>query len=174
MNASEFFTQDMDEWVIIEGEVREVVTEEKGAEKVATEKLPVEVSVGDLGGGLHVASRQTAPITVLTKVEAPLPLAQLIAQARERKWQYTTPIAFDLARGAVVGQLDDYAGDTQRRHSFLLALFPYSEGTSKKLTEPDVRALQNWINHPQAKSEVNRVIADYLKARGQTELFSEA
>ncbi len=75
------------------------------------------------------------------------------------------------ARGAVVGTLDDFAGDPQRRLTFLKAVFGIE--TSKDLRDGQIWALWAWKDAPNAKSEVNRVIADYLKAQGQGELFAE-
>ena len=74
-------------------------------------------------------------------------------------------------QGVVTGKLDDYAGDTDRRHTFLLALFGKKSMT--ELTDGQIMALDAWKDHPRAESEVNRVIADYLKSQGQQELFTE-
>lgn len=75
------------------------------------------------------------------------------------------------AFGAANGFLDEYAGDTDRRHSFLLALFGVE--SSANLNDGQVAGLLAWKDAPTAKSETNRVIADYLKSKGQQELALE-
>lgn len=71
-------------------------------------------------------------------------------------------------RGATIGKLDELAGDTMRRHTFTKALF--GKESSSDLPDDVMMALGTWITHPNAGAEVNRIINDYLKAQGQTEL----
>lgn len=113
----------------------------------------------------------TTPVfTEPNKVRVPAELATLLGQYTHKT--YATPEKAKGARGLANGTLDEYAGDTERRHTFLMAIFGVD--SSNKLTDGQVGALLGWKDHPSAKSEVNRVIADYLKVKGQTELFAVA
>lgn len=86
--------------------------------------------------------------------------------------EYADAQTFERARGLAAGVLDEYAGDVERRHTFLVAKF--GKDSSKKLTHGEVKAILAWKDHPGARSEVNRVIAEYLRANGQQDLFGEA
>lgn len=73
------------------------------------------------------------------------------------------------AQGLMVHVLNDYAGDDLRRRTFLKAAFGVE--SSHDLTNWQIAAFLAYKDHPQAKSEINRVIADYLKTQGQMELL---
>lgn len=127
---------------------------------------PPPVDVGVNGRGTVVASHDSlAPL-----VAPPASLWAAVERARKSGAAFKTAESQENGRGMLVSVLDDYAGDTQRRHSFLSALFPYSKGASKNLSAADLRALLTWKDATDARSEVNRVVADYLKAQGQTEM----
>ena len=74
------------------------------------------------------------------------------------------------ARGLMVHVLNEYCGDDQRRRTFTKAVFGCE--TSHDLKDYQIAAFLAWKDHPQARSEVNRIIADYLKEQGQAELFA--
>lgn len=71
--------------------------------------------------------------------------------------------------GRIVGKLNDYAGDDGRRRTFLKAAFGVE--SSKDLSDAQVMALNGWIEHPHARDDVNRLIAEYLTAQGQMVLL---
>ncbi len=95
--------------------------------------------------------------------------AELKALLKTFEKRMYPPDKLEGARGLAVGTLDDYAGDVGRRLTFLKAVF--NKDSSKQLTDGEIAAILKWKDAPNAKSEVNRVIADYLKAQGQQELF---
>lgn len=70
--------------------------------------------------------------------------------------------------GLVVGKLNQYAGDDARRRTFLKAAF--GSESSKDLSDAQVMALNGWIEHPHARDDVNRIIAEYLTEQGQLSL----
>lgn len=84
------------------------------------------------------------------------------------EFKFQTPDHRAKVQGYVAGTLDEMAGDTMRRHTFLRALTGHD--SIKDLSDAMVKALAGWVTHPRAKDEVNRIIADYLKAQGQAEL----
>ncbi len=164
-----------DEGEIVEGEARIIETEgsKRNAQTVEVADTtptpksalpPVDVGVKDRGTVIPSKDGLRPLVT------PPAPLWTLVERARASGAAFKTPESQENGRGMLVSVLDDYAGDTQRRHSFLSALFPYSKGASKNLSAADLRALLAWKDAADAKSEVNRVINDYLKAQGQTEM----
>lgn len=155
-----------------------IVETDSGRVNVATGEVTVTepkttlppVDVGPLSEGIHVPSKDnTQPL-----VTPPAPLWALVERARQNGAAFKSAESEESGRGLMVDRLDEYAGDTHARHSFLIALFPYSNGHSKLVSAPDKRALLKWLEAPDAKSEVQGVIRDYLKAQGQQEMVLAA
>ena len=83
-----------------------------------------------------------------------------------KRFQYDNP---NRARGAMVGILNDYAGDDMRRRTFTKAVFGVE--SSRELKDNQIAAFLAWHQHPAARSEVNRIIAEYLETQGQMKLI---
>lgn len=107
----------------------------------------------------HVTQPQPSAVRV------PQELATLIKRNHGRTYQNGSRQG---RQGLVVNKLDELAGDTVARHDFLKAIFGVQ--SIKDVTDADVMALDSYVTYPSAKSEIARVIADYLKLQGQQEL----
>lgn len=120
------------------------------------------------GPGVQVPSHAPVaePAQDAAAVTIPAPLAAMLKQYANRT--ASSDEKREKGRGLAVGTLDDYAGDPQRRLTFLKAVFGVE--SSKQLSDGQIAALLAWKDHPDAKSEVNRVIHEYLAAQGQMEM----
>lgn len=119
------------------------------------------VSVGTIG----------SDPTKLSAAGIVIPEALRVALKQYANKPFSNPEKRKGALGLAVGAMDDYAGDPQRRRSFSLAMF--GKESSREWTDNEIWALVVWKDHPNAKAEVNRVINDWMKLQGQTELFGE-
>lgn len=142
-------------------DAKPVRVEESG--KIA-EPPPPATTLG-LGQDVQVPGKQAS-------TEAPLAIDKLDSLVKSyARAEYADARTFERARGLAAGVLDEYAGDVTRRHTFLIAKF--GKDSSKKLTHGEVKALLAWKDHPEARSEVNRVIEDYRRANGLQDLSEE-
>lgn len=159
VNASEFFTQDIED-MLIDGDYRVIQQTEQKPEPPKPEQ-PAAPPPGYVAPpeSIHVPSKQNGNPAM------PAELAKNLKIYAGRMYpidKRTGP------RGATIGKLDELAGDTMRRHTFTKALF--GKESSSDLPDDVMMALGTWVTHPNAGAEVNRIINDYLKAQGQTEL----
>lgn len=172
VNASEFFTQDLDDQMI-EGEYK-VVSATTEAPSVGKEPvpsaeqksaLPEHVTSGP-GIGRDEQGHATQPAAPASAVRVPQELAKLRQANHGRSFGING--TRERRIGPLAGKLDELAGDTVNRHTFIHAVFGIE--SMKMLADGDLMALESYVTYPTAKSEIARVIADYLKLQGQQEL----
>lgn len=196
VNASEFFTQDIED-MLIEGDYKVVSaerTEQPQTAKPAANPARTQTPAPDPDDGVSTANAFMGPDQKAEPAARPpvdvgkIPQDPFHAQHPEPaknngntngwpeplkkiynpEFKFQTPDHRTKVQGYVAGTLDEMAGDTLRRHTFLKALTGHD--SIKEQTDAMIKALAGWVTHPRAKEEVNRIIADYLKTQGQTEL----